>query len=270
MVSYDVCSLFTNVPLNETIKLAVDLIFEKHKNLKIKKNELEKLFLFATSQTHFIFDNKIYDQIDGVAMGSPLGPALANLFMGYNEDKWLQSDEGSHVLFYQRYVDDIFCVFKNETQANIFLEFLNTRHNNIKFTIEKEINKKLPFLDILVDKSNDKIHTSIYRKKTYTGLLLNFNSFTPWSYKKGLLKTLIDRTFRINNTWLGFHNDISKLKNILLKNEYPLKQIDTHIRKYLHKQYDNENHTNPLNTETRYYKLPYIGQFSKSTQKRIK
>ena len=189
--------------------------------------------------------------------------------MDYNEDKWLQSDEGRHVLFYQRYVDDIFCVFKNETQANIFLEFLNTRHNNIKFTIEKEIYKKLPFLDILVDKSNDKIHTSIYRKKTYTGLLLNFNSFTPWSYKKGLLKTLIDRTFRINNTWLGFHNDISKLKNILLKNEYPLKQIDTHIRKYLHKQYDNENHTNPSNTETRYYKLPYIGQFSKSTQKRL-
>ena len=128
------------------------MIFEKHKNLKIEKNELEKLFLFATSQTHFLFDNKIYDQIDGVAMGSPLGPALANLFMDYNEDKWLQSDEGSHVLFYQRYVDDIFCVFKNETQANIFLEFLNTRHNNIKFTIEKRLTKNFHSLTFWLTK----------------------------------------------------------------------------------------------------------------------
>ena len=53
----------------------------------------------CTSQTHFLFYNEIYDQTDGVAMGSPLGRALANLFMGYHENKRLNSEENSTVLF---------------------------------------------------------------------------------------------------------------------------------------------------------------------------
>jgi len=74
MVSYDVCSLFTNIPLKETIDLAVDLILNKHPNFSLKRTELRKLFEFATLKTNFLFDGKMYDQIDGVAMGSPLAP----------------------------------------------------------------------------------------------------------------------------------------------------------------------------------------------------
>ena len=74
-------------------------------------------------------------------MGSPLGPALANLFMGYHENKWLNSEESSTVLFYERYVGDIFCLFKCETDADRFLTFLNRQPPNIKFTIEEEKNK---------------------------------------------------------------------------------------------------------------------------------
>ena len=138
MVSYDVCSLFTNIPLNETIYLAVDIIFDNNQSMSITKPQLKKLFVFATSQTHFLFNNEIYDQTDRVAIESPLGPALANLFMGYHENKWLNSEESSTVLFYKRYVDDIFCLFKSETDPQRFLTFLNGQHPNIKFTIEKE------------------------------------------------------------------------------------------------------------------------------------
>ena len=92
MVSYDVYSLFTNIPLSETIDIAVKLILENKKDLKFSENELTKLFRFATSQIHFYFDGKISDQVDRVAMSSPLGPAFANLFMGYYEQKWLESD----------------------------------------------------------------------------------------------------------------------------------------------------------------------------------
>ena len=92
MVSYDLCSLFTNIPLNETIDLAVDIIFDNNQSMNITKPQLKKLFVFATSQTHFLFNNEVYDQTDRVAMGSPLGPALANLFMGYHENKWLNSE----------------------------------------------------------------------------------------------------------------------------------------------------------------------------------
>ena len=71
LVSYDLTSLFTIIPLQETIDIATNLIFNHNPNLNIIRKELKKLFRFATSQTHFIFNSKFYNQIDGVATGSP-------------------------------------------------------------------------------------------------------------------------------------------------------------------------------------------------------
>ena len=89
LVSYDVTSLFTNTPLQETTDIALNLIFNHNLNLNITRKELKKHFLFATSQTHFIFNSKFYNQIDGVAIGSLLAPVLANIFLGFHESKWL-------------------------------------------------------------------------------------------------------------------------------------------------------------------------------------
>ena len=72
MVSFDVVSLFTNIPLKECIDLSVSYISVGWTNLKLSRSDLTKPFSIATSETHFLFNCKIYDQIDGVAMGSPL------------------------------------------------------------------------------------------------------------------------------------------------------------------------------------------------------
>ena len=127
-------------------------------------------------------------------MGSPLVPSLANLFMSHYESKFLQHEKAKKVIFYKRYVDDIFCLFQSENEIQDFFDFINNQHQNIRFTLEKESNKALPFLDILI-KSSDQHHfeTSTYYKNTYTGLLTNYLSFTPTIYKSGLVKTLIDR-----------------------------------------------------------------------------
>ena len=109
MVSYDVTSLFTNIPLRETVNIAVEIILKSNPDLKISKKQLEKLFLFATSQSHFLFDGNVYDQVDGVAMGSPLGPVLANLFMGYHEKDWVEGYKSSSILYYKRYDGAIYC-----------------------------------------------------------------------------------------------------------------------------------------------------------------
>ena len=79
LVSDDVTSLFINIQLYETIDVAN---FNHNLTLNITKKELKKLF-FPTSQTHFIFNSKFYNQIDGVVMGSPLVPVLANIFMDF-------------------------------------------------------------------------------------------------------------------------------------------------------------------------------------------
>ena len=72
LVSYDVCSLFTSIPLQETIQIAVELIFQNNPQLKVTKRELKQLFNFATSGTHFIFNGNFYDQVDGGINGISL------------------------------------------------------------------------------------------------------------------------------------------------------------------------------------------------------
>ena len=91
LVSFDVTSLFTNIPLSETIKLAVDLIKTSQPDLNISEKDLTSLFNFATCETHYLFKGNFYDRIDGVAMGLPLAPVLASLFMGQYEKEWLSN-----------------------------------------------------------------------------------------------------------------------------------------------------------------------------------
>ena len=86
MDSLDVKSLFTNIPVDETMKNAVvDLFSSNMYRGKLSKSELCYLLKLETSELSFIFDNILYKQIDGVAMGSPLGPTLANVFLCHYE-----------------------------------------------------------------------------------------------------------------------------------------------------------------------------------------
>ena len=144
------------------------------------------------------------------------------------------------------YIGDIFGVFETKDHAVSFYNYINNQHRNIKFTMDNEKNPdKIPFLDVLVcNKPN--LVTSVYRKPTYTGLLTNFFSFTPSKYKNGLIKTLLDRCYKINNTWIGFDKDLENLTKILNKNQLPTKLINKVTKRYLNLKHDKrplENNT---------------------------
>ena len=119
LVSYDVISLFTNILLQKTIDVAINLIFNHNPNLNITRKEL---FLFSTSQTNFIFNSKLYNQIEGAAISSPLAPALANIFMGFHKSKWLNDYNLNKPIFYLSYVDDILAAFVNEQDSLNFFK----------------------------------------------------------------------------------------------------------------------------------------------------
>ena len=92
MVSSDVKSLFTNVPLQEAIDLISDKIFDKNSNanqLPIKKKIFKKLLNLATKGI-FLYKDKLFQQIDGVSIGSPLGPTIANFFLAETKTRFLQ------------------------------------------------------------------------------------------------------------------------------------------------------------------------------------
>ena len=126
-------------------------------------------------------------------MGSSLAPVVANTFIGFYESKWLNEYNRNKLEFYLRHVDDILAAFDKKQDSLNFLDFLNKRDPNIKFTIEKQTNHSIGFLIVSISGiNNQNLTLQTYHKLTYTGLLLNFKSFTSFSYKISLIECLID------------------------------------------------------------------------------
>ena len=178
LCSFDVTGLFTNVPLTDTIKICSSTLYEDSTTLTTPPIP-QKVFIeqmeYATSSVEFTFNNKMYRQIDGVAMGSPLGPAFANIFVGFYEEKLFSQIAKSQVYF--KYVDDTFVFFHHEVEVGEFLIMLNNLHPSLKFTFEKEMDKQFPFLDFCVEKRNYWFERNFCKKPTFTGQYLRRESF---------------------------------------------------------------------------------------------
>ena len=152
--------------------------------------------------------------------------------MVFHEYKWLNKYNPNKLKFYLRYVDDILTAFDNEQDSLNVNKFLNNSHPNIKFTLEKQINYSIAFLDVFNSGINyQNLALKTYHRKTYTGLLLNFKSLTSFSCKLSLIKCLIDRSLKICVSWDFFDNDIENIKSNLIKNAYPSFLIDKVMKK---------------------------------------
>ena len=135
--------------------------------------------------------------------------------------------------------------------------------------METEVDKIIPFLDVIIDNSQNILKTSTYHKYGYSGLLLNYTSFISGVYKIGLIKSLFDRAYKINNTWPGFHDDVSKIKDVIKRNVYPPFILNKFIKAYIDKIHYNNNKVSPKVYKLRYFKLPYLDKYSEQVQKKI-
>ena len=175
----------------------------------------------------------MYNQIDGVAMGSPLGPILANIFDGYHE-KRIQSHPWPQV--YDRYVDDIFSHFLSKEACNEFFVTLNNLHPALKFTREDEQDDSLPFLDVLVNRMAQEFSTSIYRKPTFTGLYTPWDSFSATRYKTNTVRALVNRAVRICSPSL-LDDELENIRRIFLRNGYPGSVLEKMVSNKQHETY---------------------------------
>ena len=226
MISFDVASLFTSVPLDFTIELILKKVYnEKLITTRLKREELKTLLELCTKEMHFSFDGKIYRQVNGVAMGSPLGPVIANIFMVELEKKVIPTISDKVALWY-RYVDDTFTFVKKGEIDNV-LRVLDNFHGNIKFTFEKQTNDSIAFLDVkVIRKADGSFDTDIHRKKTDTNVYLNWKSFAPKAWKVGTLKGLIRRAFIICSTEEYKRKEVTFLKNVFKQNGFPSRVIN--------------------------------------------
>ena len=109
-----------------------------------------------------MFNNKYYKQMDGAAMGSLLGSALANIFICRFESRQPRDCPSDFKpVFYRRQINDIVVLFSSRDHVDKFREYLSSRHRNINFSIEKEEDCCLPFLDINIFRENDKFATKV-------------------------------------------------------------------------------------------------------------
>ena len=120
---------------------------------------------------------------------------------------------------------------EHKNHVKKFLRYMNLHDHNIQFTCEKESNDKSSFLDKSITRSNNKLVTSLYRKKRFSGVYLNYNSFLTTNYKTGLINTLLFQSYNIRADYRILHNEIKYLKTIWQKNSFPLIFIDNCIKK---------------------------------------
>ena len=188
IASFDVDSLFTNLPLDETIKICVNQLFKSSQIVSgLNKQQVLEMLSLTTKENVILLDQKYYCQIDRLAMGSPLVPTLANIFICHHETRWLKNClESFKPVYYKRYVDDIFVLFGKPEQVLRFVNYMNKRQNNIKFLFETEKGNSFSFLDVKICREKDKFTTSVFRKDTFSGVYTNFSSFVALEHKFGL------------------------------------------------------------------------------------
>ena len=226
MFSFDVKSLFTNVPLAESIDIVLDKVFvDKVLKVPFTRPELKSLLMLCTEEVQFTFEGDIYIQADGVSMGSPLASLLANVFMCELENKIIPKLTEDMTPWY-RYVDDTFS-FINPTKLDLICKELNSFHQNIQFTYETETANQISFLDVLITRlQSGQLTTTVYRKSTNTNLYINWNSYSPNNWKIETLKNMTKRAAMICSEEILFLKELTYIGKVFIDiNNYPPKLV---------------------------------------------
>ena len=241
IVSFDVKSLYTNVPRKDAFECIREII-GNDTMFKTKTGTDPEAFLdilkISLSTTSFQFREKHYELSDGLPMGSPASPAIANLFMAKLEETALATFNDRPKIWY-RYVDDVLSIVKTSA-LNKLLRHLNNQHMSITFTIECEENSQLPFMDTRIHRIAGSLKTGVYRKPTHTGRYLQFTSNHPQSAKRSVVNALFQR---LNYITLGEEEKKKEEKQIyqeLSANGYPL----TFVKRVSRKNKNSMEHSN--------------------------
>ena len=202
--SHNVVSLFTNTPIDQVLEIVKTRLenesilrdYNKNNDTNLESDDVVQLLDFILTTTYFTFRDKIYRQLFGTAMGSPVSPIAANIFMEALEQKAIATAPmDCRPKLWLRYVDDVLEIVRKDSVQKL-TDHINTidKSESIKFTYEEETEGKLPFLDTLIVKKEDgTVKLLVYRKPTHTDQYLNYKSHHPLHQKLGVIRTLYDR-----------------------------------------------------------------------------
>ncbi|CAL8107370.1 unnamed protein product [Orchesella dallaii] len=232
-VSFDVESLFTQVPIKETLEITKQLLQEKPawRNIcKLDEEDVIELLELCMTETNFQFRNNYYRQNEGMAMGSPISPIMAEIFMQHLETTKISQIQD--LKNWLRFVDDGYGQV-NRRKLEYVKDQLNNIHPKIKFTMEVENtnNHSLPFLDILVTRKEDgSFGHQIYRKPTHSDKYLHFTSAHPLCHKISAIDSLHYRALKLSDAE-NLKDELNHIKQTFIANGYPGYMVDASLQK---------------------------------------
>ena len=251
LVSFDVKSLFTSIPLQLALHCTETAIQQSTVKLPLPTEDIMDLLNICLTSTYFQYNGKHYKQLHGTAMGSPVSVVVAEIVMQHVEERALATCRQT-IPLWLRYVDDTFtAIHKDEIDA--FHNHLNEQNADIQFTKEIEENGKLPFLDCLVSRDNNELRTTVYRKPTHTDRLLDESSYNPTSHKATTIRTLTRRAQLVCDTPDSLRDENKYLERVFMKNNYNADFIRRNIYRPTDADATNQNLTHVTRVT-----IPYI------------
>ncbi|XP_072033096.1 uncharacterized protein [Amphiura filiformis] len=230
--SHDVVSLFTNTPIDQVLEIVRNRlenenllrVYNKDTGFKITSEDVVHLLEFILTTTYFTFKGKIYRQLFGTAMGSPVSPIAANIFMEALEQQAIATAPlDCRPKLWLRYVDDILEVIQRDSVQQL-TDHINQvdKSGSIKFTFEQDSQGQIPFLDTLIVKKDDgTVKLLVYRKPTHTDQYLNYQSHHPLHQKLGVVRTLYNRKDTIVTEEQDKEEEEKKIQEALQTSGYP-------------------------------------------------
>jgi hypothetical protein len=240
LVSFDIKNLYTNIPIKETINILKNNLKVQNHLEEEKIKEIVYLTDLVLQQNYFQFENEFYIQEEGLPMGSPLSGLIADIFLDHIEHTHILSEDNRfkhNLVYYYRYVDDIICLYKgNERQIDIFKNYLNNLHQKLQFSSEIESDMKINYLDLTISNLNNKHNFKIYRKSTYSDLVIPASSNHPHSQKMAAFNTMIHRLHQVPLSRENFEIELNTIRYIAQTNGYNPNILDRILKKYNKKQ----------------------------------
>jgi hypothetical protein len=190
--SFDIKNMYTNIPINELY----DVIQESLIHNSVPTDDIREIMTLVRiilKQNYFQYNDELFLQNDGLAMGAPTSSIFTEIFIQYLEHNYVVKILQKHnIIDYYRYVDDVLIIYNSEcTNIQDTMQDFNNIHPRIQYTMEMQVDRKLNYLDITIEIIDNSFSFNVYRKPTTTDLIISNNSCTLWSTNYRLLGTCV-------------------------------------------------------------------------------